>query len=390
MKKSTLLITAILGIAIVGGAAYKFDVAGLIKGDSAKSKSDKKDTPALVFRQNELAVPTQIALGSRLEWSGTLTAPQTATVRAKAAGTLIGLSVKEGDVVKLGQSLGAIDLSDANNRLTERGATLESSRASLTLAQSQYDSNLRLSEKGFISPVALATFKSQLDAARAQVKAGESQLGSARNAIREAALIAPIAGIVVKRNALPGEKVTPEQALMTLIDIRQLEMTGSIAPHLAASIRPGTVVTLKIDGSSKSTQAVVERVGPVAEAGSKALPVVVRVANTDGTLQPGQYASAGITVADNTQRLTVPVQAVQDERGQSIVWIIENNTVKRRAVTLGRRDAEGIRVEITDGLKGNEAVLAMRFDQLRDGAAVRIEAAGATPAAATTQPPAAK
>ena len=375
MKKSILLITAILGTVIAGAVAYKFDVAGLAKDNSAKTKGDKKEAPALVFRPNEIAAPTQVAISARIEWSGTLSAPQTAIVRAKAAGTLLNLSAKEGDVVRLGQSLGAIDLSDVNNRVTERGATLESARASLTLAQSQYDSNVRLSEKGFISPVALATFKSQLDAAKAQVKASESQLGSARIALREAALIAPIAGIVVKRNVLPGEKVSAEQALVTLIDIRQLEMTGAVAPHLASVIRSGTVVTLKVDGSVKSFQATVDRVGPVAEAGSKALPVVVRVANTDGLLQPGQYASASMIVADSTQRLTVPVQAVQDERGQSVVWIVENNSIKRRAVTVGRRDADGVRIEITEGLKGNESVLAMRFDQLRDGAAVRIETA---------------
>ena len=397
MKKSSLIITAVLAMAAAGGAAYKFDVAGLASnsGNASKDKKgDKKATPPLVFRSNEIIKPTQIALGSRIEWSGPLTAPQTAIVRSKTAGTLLSLTVKEGDSVKLGQSLGAIDLSDVNNRVTERGATLESARASLALAQSQYDSNLRLSENGFISPVAMATFKSQLDAAKAQVKASETQLGSARIAMREAALLAPITGVVVKRNALPGEKVSPEQALITLMDIRSLEMSGSVAPHLAASIRPGALVSLQVDGMAKAIQATIERVGPLAEAGSKALPVVVRIANSDGQLQPGQYASASIEVADSTQRLTVPVQAVQDERGQNIVWIIESNTIKRRAVTVGRRDAQGIRVEITDGLKGGESILAMRFDQLRDGAAARVDGGAETGAEAKSvnpvQPSAAK
>lgn len=381
MKKSSAFAAAVLIVTIAGGLAYKFDAVGLVR-NMAKDKNDQKAVPPLVFRPNEIIKPTQVALGSRIEWSGTLTAPQTAIVRSKAAGTLLNLTVKEGDVVKLGQSLGAIDLSDVNNRVTERGATLESARASLALAQSQYDSNLKLSENGFISPVALATFKSQLDAAKSQVKATESQLGSARIALREAALIAPIAGIVVKRNALPGEKVSQEQALLTLVDIRQLEMTGAVAPHLAASLRAGSVVSVRVDGATKTTQATIDRVGPLAEAGSKALPVIVRIANTDGLLQPGQYASASIEVADGLQRLTVPVQAVQDERGQNIVWIIDSNTVKRRAVTVGRRDAEGVRIEITNGLKGDESVLAMRFDQLRDGAAARLEpATSSTPAA---------
>ena len=146
MKKLSLVITAVIAMVVAGGVAYKFDVAGLASnsGNANKDKKgDKKVTPPLVFRQNEIVKPTQIALGSRIEWSGSLTAPQTAIVRSKAAGTLLSLTVKEGDTVKLGQSLGAIDLSDVNNRVTERGATLESARASLALAQSQYDSNLR-------------------------------------------------------------------------------------------------------------------------------------------------------------------------------------------------------------------------------------------------------
>ena len=69
MKKLSLIITVAIAIAAASAAAYKFDVAGLL-GSNTKEKGDKKATAPLVFRPSEIVKPTQIALGSKIEWAG--------------------------------------------------------------------------------------------------------------------------------------------------------------------------------------------------------------------------------------------------------------------------------------------------------------------------------
>ena len=141
-----------------------------------------------------------------LEFSGPLVAPRTAIVRAKAAGTLISLSVAEGSRVKAGQVIGEIDLADLQSRVADRAALVESAQAALIEAERQHTANVGLAAQNFISPTALQTSQARLDAARAQLKSAQAQLASMRVGIREAALAAPISGIVGKRHVVPGRE----------------------------------------------------------------------------------------------------------------------------------------------------------------------------------------
>ncbi len=375
----------ILGVVVIallaGGAGagywkYQQDQASKTSDKSAekKGKGDKKeDDQPLAFTAKEITQPRLVKLGGNLQWSGNLAAAQSTIVRSKTNGTLLSLSVKEGDVVKVGQKLGSVDTSDFNNRLNERQAAIETAQANLTNAQRLFDSNKSLSEKGFISSTALEGYKTQLDAARAQLKAAQAQNAGVQLALRETALIAPIAGIVSKRNAQPGEKLSLEQAIVTLVSINPIEMHGMIAPHQVSLLKVGVAVAAEIDGLNGKRSGKVERIGPIADSGTKAIPIVVRFENSDGLLQPGQFAQAQAAIADEIDSLTVPVQAVVTENNQLIVWIVENNKLKRQYVKLGKRDENGITVQVLEGVKATDQLLAMRFDGLKDGRAITID-----------------
>jgi membrane fusion protein, multidrug efflux system len=371
MNKKILGVVVLVILAIgAGGAAYW-------QSQQKKPSSDKKpeDGP-LTFTPKELTQPSLRKLGGNLQWSGNLAAAQSAIVRSKTNGTLISLSVKEGDVVRAGQSLGVIDTSDFAIRLNERQAAIESAQANLSNAQRVYDSNKGLSEKGFISAAAIDGYKTQLDAAKAQLKVAQAQNAGVKLALRETALIAPMGGTVTKRNAQPGEKLSIEQAIVTLVTTNPIEMHGTIAPHQVAILKVGMPVIGEVDGLATKRNGRLERIGPAADAGTKAIPVVVRFENNDGSLQPGQFAQAQAAIADETDSLTVPVQAVASENNQHIVWVIENDKLKRQYVKLGKRDENGVSIQIVDGLKASDRILAMRFDGLKEGRAIKLQAIG--------------
>ena len=131
------------------GTGAAIIVAGIALAVMTRAKSNagtdgldgKKPVVTLEFTPAEVVRPVLAAMPDRIEFSGALTAPRTAVVRAKAAGTLLSLAVAEGSRVKAGQSLGTIDLSDLRSRAAERAAGVDSAQARVTEAERAHRSN---------------------------------------------------------------------------------------------------------------------------------------------------------------------------------------------------------------------------------------------------------
>jgi RND family efflux transporter MFP subunit len=356
-------------VVLVALAAAVLSKASLLKGGN-KAAADRP--VALEFIAGEVARPASQRLPVTIEFSGPLVAPRTAIVRAKAAGSLLSLAVAEGSRVKAGQVIGAIDLADLQSRAADRAALVESAQASLLEAERQHTANIGLAAQNFISPTALQTSQARLDAARAQLKSAEAQLASSRVGLREAQLTVPISGIVGKRHVVPGEKVSAEQPVVTVVDLSTLELAGSVGTHEVSLLAPGQAATIRIEGFSETVSGRIDRIAPAAEAGTRAIGVVVVLDNKDERFRAGQYAQARVAIADPTERLTVPIAAVGQASGQDFVWTIEKDALVRRIVVTGRRDVETGRVEVIKGLAGDAQILAMRFDNLKEGAPAKV------------------
>ena len=361
---------AIIVVAIAVGVALR-----------AKSRSDDKDAGkpdvTLEFTPAEVARPLLAAMPERIEFSGPLMAPRTAVVRAKASGTLLSLSVAEGSRVKAGQSLGTIDLSDLQSRAAERSAGVDSARARMVEAERIHKSNEDLANQRFISANALESSRATLDATRAQLKSAQAQLGTAALGIREAALVSPIAGVIGRRNVVPGEKVSAEQELMTVVDLRELELAGVVGTHQVSMLRAGQKLAVRVEGAAEPVEGRIDRIAPMAEAGTRGIRVVVLLPNPQEVFRAGQYASALVSLDDSSQRLTIPAASVGQASGQDFVWTVEKGVLVRRLVIMGRRDLANGRVEVTKGLTADAQVVAARFDTLKEGAPAKIVAKGA-------------
>jgi membrane fusion protein (multidrug efflux system) len=352
---------------------------------SQAKKKDDKAAVTLEFAPREVVQPAWTTMPGSIEFSGPLVAPDTAVVRAKAGGTLVGLAVQEGSHVKAGQSLGRIDLAELQSRSSERQASADAAKAALDQAERTHASNERLAQQSFISAIALETSRSQLDSARALHAAAVAALDTTRVGLREAALVAPIGGIVARRHVVPGEKVSIEQTLLTIVDLRRLELAGLVGTHEVGRLQPGMPVQVRVEGMAAPVTGQLARIAPMAEPGTRSIGVTIGLDNPKETLRAGQYALARVELTDDARRLTVPLAAVGNTSGQEHVWVIADGALLRRAITTGRRDATSGRVEVLSGLAPEAHVLAARFDNLREGAkamvvtdrAPRAEAAGA-------------
>ena len=378
MRKRLVIGVAVVVAAIGAAFAIKAGRGSAAVPASAAMAANAPDAGAsevpLDFTPGEAARPLTLALPQVVEFSGPLVAPNTAIVRAKATGTLLALDVQEGQRVKAGESLGRIDVSELQSKVAERAANLAAVKTTLAQAQRTHESNIGLANDKFISPIALENSKSSLDSAKAQVAAAEATLDSARIALRDASLVAPISGIVSKKYVVAGEKVTAEQQVVTIVDLRLLELAGTVGTQEVGRLTTGMPATLKIEGLDKPMDGKLARIAPAAEAGTRSIGVVVQLQNPKETLRAGQYAVGHVAIGDAKPRLTVPLGAVGSASGQEYVWTIEDGKLLRRTVVTGRHDALRGRTEILEGLKPEAFVLGARFDNLKEGAKARVVA----------------
>lgn len=387
-KKKIWWIGAVTVVLLAAGVAGVAAVQSGKKGDPAKD-GDGKPQVTLEFTPREVVVPTLASMASVIDFSGPLVAPQTAVVRARAGGTLVSLSVSEGSRVRAGQLLAAIDATEVTARLAERQALVESARAATAQAERTHQNNQRLADQQFISATALDQSRAALDAAKAQERAALAQLDTMRAVSRDNRIVAPISGIVAKRHAVAGEKVSAEQNIVTIIDLATLELAGSVGTHEVSQLAAGTPVQVTVEGVAAAVTGKIARIAPAAEPGTRSIRVAIELPNREERLRAGQYALARVELADPQQRMTVPASAVGNTGGQDHVWLIENGVLARRAVTVGRHDGREGRVELLSGVTPSSQVLAARFDNLREGAKATVVAskssAVASAAASTPQ-----
>jgi RND family efflux transporter MFP subunit len=377
----------------VVGALVFIVVAGGIGGAVALRAAKKQESPAdktpvaLQFAPNDLAYVEARPLARWLPVSGTLQPVRQAIVKAKVAGDVQQITVREGETVQAGQVLARIDTTDLESKLVDRTGALESARAQLALAEKTRSMNVRLLNDKFISQNAFDSAESSFSVAKGNVKSMEAQLQLARNALKDAVATAPLSGVVAKRHVQPGEKVAVEAPLVTVVDLRDLEVQALVPAVDVPELRAGMPVEFSVDGfGDRRFTGRVERINPSTEAGTRAFLVYVGLPNSDAILRGGMFATGRIALAASAPMPTLPATAIRTEAGQSYVWAIDNGKLVRRIVMLGRRDEASGRVEIKTALAGNVPVLASKFDNLKDGAPALVKAPTSSQNATAAKP----
>ena len=361
-------------LALVGGLAGT--VALRASKRATQDASARTGTPvALQFAPADLAYVESTSLARWLPVSGTLQPVRQAVVRAKVAGDVTGLTVREGEPVRAGQRLAHIESADLQSRLVDRLGAMESARAQLALAEKTRVMNMRLLSDKFISQNAFDGAESSFNVARGSVKSAEAQVQLAQNALRDADVVAPLQGIVAKRHVQPGEKVAIEASVVTIVDLKDLELQAMVPAIDVPELKLGMPVELSVDGfGERRFQGRVERMNPSTEPGTRAILVYVSLPTPDAALKGGMFSTGRIALAASAPAPTLPLAAVRSEGGQSYVWTIDNGKLARRIVITGRRDDTSGRVEIKTALPAQTPVLAARFDNLKDGAPALVKA----------------
>ncbi len=349
-------------------------VLGALAGSVALRANRNADAPgatpvALEFAAADLASVEPAALTRWLPLSGTLQPVDQTTVKSKVSGEIRQVTFREGQAVKAGQVIVRFDTADLDAKLTDRIGALEAGRAQLALAEKTRAQNQLLLKQNFISQTAYDSAESNLSVSQGTLKSIEAQAQLAKNALRDAVVLAPLSGTVAKRHVQPGEKVSFDAPLVTIVDLTEMELQAMVPANDIPELSLGMKVALAIDGfGDRRFTGTIERINPTTEAGTRAILVYIHIPNPDAALRGGMFGTGRVTLAAGAPVPTLPAVAVHVEAGQNFVWTIENGKLARRIVTVGRRDDTAGRVEIKTSLPAGTRILAAPFDNLKVGA----------------------
>lgn len=353
---------------------------------SKAADSGKKDGPAptLEFAASDIAVVQVKPLARTVALSGSLSPVTQALVKSTVAGELRRVLVREGETVRRGAVVAEMDATDARSRLDAALADQAERRSRLAIAVRNRDTNEALLKQNFISQNAYDQLHSTHQGSEAAVQWADAQVKLARKAIDDAVVRAPISGQVAKRLVNGGERLPPDAPIISIVDLSRLELEATVPASEIASIAIGQSVNFHVDGfGQRDFQGRVERINPVAEAGSRAIKLFVAVANADRSLRGGMFAQGSVTLSTARASPVIPASAVFEEAGQSYVFTLEAGKLAKRAVTLGLRDEASGMVEASSGLSEGLRVVRIRMNGLKAGAPalLRTGPAASAPAA---------
>jgi RND family efflux transporter MFP subunit len=355
------------------------------------------------------------AAGAVLNASGYVTARRRATVSSKVTGKVLEIFVEEGKAVKKGQVLARLD--DAQMR-----AGLEVARAQLAAARrgtAEDEARLREAERQLnrlnqlvkekvvgraevdTAEATVESLKARIEMSKQQVEVAHSQVSAQEVDLMDTVVRAPFDGVAISKDAQPGEMISPVSAgggftrtgICTIVDMSSLEIEVDVSESYINRVKPEQPVEAVLDAypdwripahvitsvptADRQKATVKVRIGfdPSTSSGSP------RAASRGEQVDPRILPDMGVKVsflserptetsgAEPKARLMVPKIAVRADGGQTVVFVVKDDRVERRAVKAGAE--QGDQVEIVSGLSSGERIVVEGHGTLADGSRVK-------------------
>lgn len=338
----------------------------------------KKSNASIELANTDMIVAQNITLSQGLPLSGSLKAASSALVKAKLAGDLRGLTVREGDAVKAGQLLATIDATEYLARLSQVQRQADAAKAQVDIAQRSFDNNKSLMEQNFISKTALDTSLASLEGAKANYAAALAGADVAKKSIDDTRVLAPINGVVAQRFSQTGERVGPDTRIVEIVDLSRLELESALAASDSVTVRYGQTAQLQVEGNAKVVSAKVVRINPTATSGSRQVLVYLAL-DSSSELRQGLFAQ-GTLATSKVSGIAVPLGAVRNDKPQPYVQVVQDNKIVHQTVKLGARgEFAGAEYVLVTGIADNTTVLRGNVGALREGVLVQVPAPAAAP-----------
>lgn len=331
----------------------------------------------LEFSADELITLSPTRIARVIPITGTLNATRQTVVKARVSGDILDIAVREGSSIQEGQLIARLDPTDYELRVREREANVRSAEAQLEQAHRTLENNRALLAKSFISQNAFDNARSAVDVAQATLDSARALLDQARKSLADTRIVAPMSGQIAQRFAQPGEKISPDSRIVSLIDLSSMEIEAAVPAAEVGQVPIGQTVRLRIEGIESEQTGQVLRINPATQAGTRSVLVYVGLQRRDQRIRVGLFAQGTLRVDEKSGVIVVPVAAIRELAGRRFVYAVEAGVLIERDVNVGIIDETATApngaigaAEIVAGLKAGDRIVAANLGLLRTGAPV--------------------
>lgn len=337
-------------IAVLLLSGCKLNLAG-----NAEDK-DKKE-------KKEVAIPVEIAkiargtINASFHGSATLEADEEATVVAKAGGIVENIEFEEGQAVAAGQVLARLDTDKLRLEVARAQANYDKLR-------NEYERNQVMFKKNLVS-------SDTFERAQFELAQQKAELDLARLALEDAAIRAPISGVISERMIKVGNMIPVNQAAFRITQFDPLLAVLHVPEREMNKIRVGQPAKLHVDVyGNESFDGKVERISPVVDAATGTVKVTVEMHASAQRLKPGMFGRVSILYDRHENALLLPKDALVSEDAEQSVFVIKEGKASKVAVSTGFINSHYI--EVLQGISDGDQVVTTGQATLKDGAKVEI------------------
>jgi len=272
------LLLALFGVAVVlaGGAfAWKGKSAG---NGAAVATAGKAETRPTELIAAELHTIKPRGLVDVVRFTGTTQPIDQTIVKARVAGRLAEVLVREGDRVAKGQLLARFETNELQSRVNERQSVLDAARADARWTTRDLGDKETLAKRNIVSQSALDAARSSAENKASMVSVSEAQLEIAQRNLSDAEVKAPFDGVVGERIANQGESLPIDGKILALLDTSHVEVAAQMPAADVVRLKVDQPVTLTLEGfGDREFQGRITRISPTAQPGSRSIPVYVEI-----------------------------------------------------------------------------------------------------------------
>ncbi|MBD1262217.1 efflux RND transporter periplasmic adaptor subunit [Maribacter polysiphoniae] len=321
----------------------------LILSSCSEKKEEAKESKILKVGVTKIAANTE---NETLSYSGTIEADNTVSLGFMVAGRVADIHVQEGQKVKKGQLLAAIDATSYKNAYDIADAGLE-------LANDNYKRLDELYKKGSLPERDYIAVKVGV----AQANANKNM--AAKN-LSDTKLYAPFSGMVTAKLTEIGATAAPGVPAFTVMKTDKVYAKASISESEISKLKVGSEAEIEIPSMNKSFTGKVAILNLSADTVTRTFNVKVRVDNSENQLLPGMISSIKINTDNPQEVISIPVQSiVRDVNDITYAFIVENNKAIKKRVDTG--DFKGNQVIITKGLSAGDLLISKGYTTVKDG-----------------------
>src|SRR5262245_60476521 len=294
--------------------------------------------PEEAVRPVKVAVVAAAAPGRTLTYSGVVRSRIESAVGFRVAGKIVERLANVGDRVEVGQVIARLDETDLKLAENAAKAAVASARSRREVANDNLERAKVLLPKDIISQAAYDTRRNELDGAAAGLETADAQLRQATNAVGYATLKADKAGIVTAVTGEPGQVVGAGQAVITLADAVETEIAVAVPEQDAGRLAIGQQAKITLwAGPRVSVEGRIREIAGQADPASRTYAVRIAVDSPPQAVRLGMTASVTLNVDDDAAPMVVPLTALSESDGGTVVFVVDaaSKVVRKTAVGVG-------------------------------------------------------